>query len=182
MNTGNANSTENLKELIGTKFLFDDNLISYENLVQLLENKGLNTNFIQKPIKDKLEVHSLYIKPDFEVAFLGKSKNADEYYKDAGYSCINYKEIELYDVLKLLGYYDILQSYKEVQEEKKSKKQKYITLTNNETEYTIKKNKIVYICYNKNSNKIYFRFKNDCIESFYIPEEKYLEIKEMLES
>ena len=34
----------------------------------------------------------------------------------------------------------------------------------------------------KNSNKIYFRFKNDCIEQFSISEEKYLEIKEIIES
>ena len=174
-----------IKELIGTKFLFNENLISYENLVQLLENKGLNTDFIQKPIKDKLEVHSLYIKPDFEVAFLAKLKEADEYYKDAGYSCINYKEITIQEVLDVLGYKapEIIENIEhEEKKSKKPKRSKFLTLTNNETEYTIKKNKIVYICYNKNSNKIYFRFKNDCIESFYIPEEKYLEIKEILES
>jgi hypothetical protein len=142
---------DNLKELIGTKFLFDDNLISYENLVKLLENKGLNTDFIQKPIKDKLEVHSLYIKPDFEVAFLGKSKVADEYYKDAGYSCINYKEIELYDVLKLLGYYDILQSYKDVQEEKSPKKSKFLTFNYDGNIFSYNKKHIIRLRYYQNS-------------------------------
>ena len=147
--------------------------------MQLFENEEINIKFATKPISNNLEVHSLYIKPDYEVTYLPMSEKADEYYKNAGYSCVDYKEVTLQEVLDVLGY---TVPDKEDQKEKKSKKQKYITLTNNETEYTIKKNKIVYICYNKNSNKIYFRFKNDCIESFYIPEEKYLEIKEMLES
>ena len=168
-----------IKELVRTKFLFDKNLISYEDLVNLLRTSGLDTDFMQKPIKDNLDVHSLFIKPDLEVSYLVKSEQADEYYKNASYGLVDYKEITLQEVLDVLGYNV---PDKEDQKEKKSKKQKYITLTNNETEYTIKKNKIVYICYNKNSKKIYFRFKNDCIESFYIPEEKYLEIKEMLES
>lgn len=172
-------NTEKLKSLIRTKFLFDKNIISYEDLVNLLRTSGLYTDFIQKPIKDNLDVHSLFIKSGFEVSYLVKSEQADEYYKNAGLGYVDYKEITLQEVLDVLGY---SVPDKEDQKEKKSKKQKYITLTNNETEYTIKKNKIVYICYNKNSNKIYFRFKNDCIESFYIPEEKYLEIKEMLES
>lgn len=167
------------KELVGTKFLLDKNIIKYHDLIQLLQDNEFNIAFSAKPIKDNLEVHSLYIKPDFEVSYLVKSEQADEYYKNAEYGCFDYKEVTLQEVLDVLSYNV---PDKEDQKEKKSKKQKYITLTNNETEYTIKKNKIVYICYNKNSNKIYCRFKNDCIESFYIPEEKYLEIKEMLES
>lgn len=169
-----------IKELVRTKFLFDKNLISYEDLVNLLRTSGLYTDFMQKPIKDNLDVHSLFIKPDLEVSYLVKSEQADAYYKNAGLGYVDYKEVTLQEVLDVLSYNV---PDKEDQKEKKSKKSKYITLLDkNSDEYTIKKNKIVYICYNKNSNKIYFSFKNDCIESFYIPEEKYLEIKEMLES
>ena len=139
-----------MKELVGTKFLFDKNIISYEDLVNLLRTSGLYTDFMQKPIKDNLDVHSLFIKPDLEVSYLVKSEQADEYYKNAGYSCVDYKEVTLQEVLDVLGY---SVPDKEDQKEKKSKKHKYITLTDhNGCDFTFKKKKINMFSYNNNMN------------------------------
>jgi hypothetical protein len=69
-----------------------------------------DTRFIQKPIKDESEVHSIYIKPEFEVAYLGKPPSADEYYKTAGYSCISYRETTLTDFLEDLDLLDYIWS------------------------------------------------------------------------
>lgn len=147
------------KQLIGTKFLFNTDLIEYKDLVQLLENNGLNTRFIQKPIKDNLEVHSLYIKPDFELTFLVKASGADEYYSAAAYNCINYKEIELYDVLKLLGYLDV-RSQKDVQKEKKPKKSKFVTFEHENIICSYKKKYIQDIKYFKKTNMMWIKTKD----------------------
>lgn len=165
-----------IKELIGTKFLFNENLISYESLVKLLENKGLNTDFIQKPIKDKLEVHSLYIKPDFEVAFLAKSVHSDNYYRTACYGCVEYKEIYLYDVLKFIGYLNI-QSQKDTQKEKKPKKSKFWTLTNEKGEFTFRKNKIRMFLYKE--SELIIRYYKDTFY-FNMNKEMYKELKREL--
>ena len=173
--------TEKIKKLIGTKFLFDCNIISYIDFVELLRASGLYTDFIKKPIKDNLEVHSLYIKHDFEVAYLVKSEQADGYYKNAGYSCVDYKEITLQEVLDILDYNVPGIKDNTSQKEKKSRKQKYITITNiNSEPFTFKKKKIDLFLYNKEGileiiylNKVYY---------FTISEEKYLEIKEIIES
>jgi hypothetical protein len=169
-------NTENIEKLKGTKFLFNKNLVSYENLVKLLRESGLNTDYIQKPIKDKLEVHSLFIKPDFEVAFLAKSKGADEYYSTAGYSCINYKEVTIQEVLDVLGY-NILEI-----KEQKEKKQKYITITDlNGCDFTFKKKKIYRFSYNKKMNNLEIIYLDDFYK-FNVDNNRYLEIKEMIES
>ena len=171
-----------VKSLIGTKFLFDEDIISYKDLVELMEKTELfDTRFIQKPIKDESEVHSIYIKPEFEVAYLGKSPSADEYYKTAGYSCVDYKEVTLQEILDILGYN--VPNKEEISEKpKKSKKSKFVTLINEKHEYTIRKGNICYISYNKELKKLYIQLKNTCIEQFSISEEKYLEIKEIIES
>ena len=62
------------KQLIGTKFLFDKNIIKYHDLIQLFENEEFNIKFATKPISDNLEVHSVYIKPDYEVTYLPMSE------------------------------------------------------------------------------------------------------------
>lgn len=168
------------KELVGTKFLLDKNIINYQNLIQLLEDNEFNIAFATKPIKDNLEVHSLYIKPDFEVSYLVKSGQADEYYKNAGYSCVDYKEVTLQEVLDVLGYNapEIKENAEET--EKKSKKQKYITLLDkNSDEYTFIKNKIDLFIYKDNKLEILYL---NAVYKFTMSKEKYLEIKEMLES
>lgn len=173
---------KNTKELIGSKFLFDKSLISYADLVELLENEEFNVDFIKKPIKDNLEVHSLYIKPDYEVAYLVKNEKSDEHYKNAGYSCISYKEVTLQKVLDVLEYkVPAKEDIPEIQETKK-KKSKFIIVTNDDKEYMIKKKNILYISYNERYKKIHFQFKNKCIEAFCITEEKYNEIKTELMS
>lgn len=166
-----------MKELVGTKFLFDKNIISYEDLVNLLRTSGLDTDFIQNPIKDNLDVHSLFIKPDLEVSYLVKSEQADGYYKNACYICVDYKEVTLQEVLDVLSYNV---PDKEDQKEKKSKKSKYITLLDkNSDEYTFIKNKIDLFIYK--DNKIEILYLN-AVYKFTMSREKYLEIKEMLES
>lgn len=184
-----------VKSIIGTKFLFDENIISYKDFVRLMEKTELfDTRFIQKPIKDESEVHSIYIKPEFEVAYLCKSPSADEYYKTAVYSCISFRETTLTDFLDDLDLLEYVYESKEneiSQEElvenklskfKKQKKSKYITILNGKVEFTIKKKNILYISYNNSTQKLYIQFKNMCIESFYMSIEKYLEIKDILES
>ena len=172
---------KNTKELIGSKFLFDKSLISYADLVELLENEEFNVDFIKKPIKDNLEVHSLYIKPDYEVAYLAKNEKSDEHYKNAGYSCITFKEVTLQKVLDVLEYK--VSNKDEISEkQKKNKKSKFIIVTNGDNECMIKKKNILYISYNERYKKIHFQFKNKCIEAFCISEEKYNEIKTELMS
>ena len=167
-----------MKELVGTKFLFDKNIISYEDLVNLLRTSGLDTDFIQNSIKYNLDVHSLFIKPDFEVSYLVKSEQADEYYKNACYICVDYKEVTLQEVLDVLGYNV---PDKEEQKEKKPKKHKYITLTDhNGCDFTFKKKKINMFSYN-NMNIFEITYSDD-VYKFTMSKEKYLEIKEMLES
>ena len=169
------------KQLIGTKFLFDKNIIKYYDLIQLFENEEFNIKFATKPISNNLEVHSLYIKPDYEVTYLPMGEKADEYYKTAGYSCVGYKEVTLQEILDILGYN--VPNKEEISENpKKSKKSKFVTLINEKHEYTIRKGNICYISYNKELKKLYIQLKNTCIEQVSISEEKYLEIKEILES
>lgn len=139
-------SQELLKKLTGTKFLFDKELISYPDLVNLLEDKGFNTKFIQKPITDNLEVHSLYIKPELEIAYLAKSSTSDSYYATAGYSCVTFEEQELQFVLDILGYKAPVKTDTNV------KKSKYITLETEEKIIKVKKKEICVIYYNKKSN------------------------------
>ena len=168
------------KQLIGTKFLFDKNIIKYHDLIQLFENEEFNIKFATKPISNNLEVHSLYIKPDYEVTYLPMSEKADEYYKTAGYSCVDYKEVTLQEILDILGYN--VPNKEEISEKpKKSKKSKFVTLINKKHEYTIRKGNICYISYNKDLKKLYIQLKNTCIEQFTISEEKYLERKEIIE-
>ena len=169
------------KQLIGTKFLFDKNIIKYYDLIQLFENEEFNIKCATKPISNNLEVHSLYIKPDYEVTYLPMGEKADEYYKTAGYSCVGYKEVTLQEILDILGYN--VPNKEEISENpKKSKKSKFVTLINEKHEYTIRKGNICYISYNKELKKLYIQLKNTCIEQVSISEEKYLEIKEILES
>ena len=186
------------KQLIGTKFLFDEDIISYKDLVELMEKTELfDTRFIQKPIKDESRVHSIYIKLDFEVAYLGKSPSADQYYKTAEYyntpehGYANYRETTLLDFLEdldLLEYIKPKKQEKEISqvesepEEIKPKKQKYISISYGDNEYTIKKKKISFISYNKVRKKLYIRLKNTCIENIYMSEEEYIRIKDSLES
>ena len=173
-----------MKELIGSKFLFDKTLISYADLVELMGNSGLYIDFIKKPIKDNLEVHSLYIKPDYEVAFLAKNEKADEFYKTAGYSCVEYEEVTLQKVLDVLGYKAPDKEDVSVIQEttNKGKKSKSIVVLNGIQEFVIKKKNILYISYNIHSQKIYFHFKNNYIESICVTKEKYNEIKTQLMS
>lgn len=167
------------KQLIGTKFLFDKNIIKYHDLIQLFENEEFNIKFATKPISDNLEVHSLYIKPDYEVTYLPMSEKADEYYKNAGYSCITFKEVTLQGVLDILGYK--VPNKEEISEkQKKNKKSKFITLIDKDSNnYTFRKRKIDMFVYKNNQLEILYL---DTIYYFYITEEKYLEIKEILES
>ena len=168
-----------MKELIGSKFLFDKSLISYENLVQVLENEEFNVDFIKKPIKDNLEVHSLYIKPDYEVAYLAKNEKSDEHYKNAGYSCISYKEVTLQEVLNILGYK--VSNKDEISEkQKKNKKSKFITLIDKDSnDYTFRKRKIdMFVYRNKQLEILYL----NAVYYFYMTEEKYNEIKTELMS
>lgn len=173
-----------MKELIGTKFLFDKNIIKYHVLIQLFENEEFNIKFATKPISDNLEVHSLYIKPDYEVAFLAKNEKADEFYKTAGYSCVEYKEVTLQEVLDVLGYKAPDKEDVSVIQEttNKGKKSKSIVVLNGIQEFVIKKKNILYISYNIHSQKIYFHFKNNYIESICVTKEKYNEIKTQLMS
>lgn len=156
-----------VKSIIGTKFLFDEDIISYKDLVKLMEKTELfDTRFIQKPIKDESEVHSLYIKPEFEVAYLGKSPSADEYYKTAGYSCISYRETTLTDFLEDLDLLDYISGSKEneiSQEElvenkklsksKKQKKSKFLCIPYEGDLLLYRKKNIKSVLY-KNSEKI----------------------------
>ena len=184
-----------VKSLIGTKFLFDEDIISYEDLVRLMEKTELfDTRFIQKPIKDESEVHSIYIKPEFEVAYLSKSPSADEYYKTAGYCCVSYRETNLTDFLEDLDLLDYISGPKEneiSQEElveteeikpKKQKKQKCIYIKYGDEEYAIRKKNISYLFYNKEHKELYIRLKNTCIENLYMSDEEYIRIKDSLES
>lgn len=188
-----------VKSLIGTKFLFDEDIISYKDLVELMEKTGIfDTRFIQKPIKDESMIHSLYIKLDFEVAYLGKSPSADDYYKTAEYyntpehGYAKYRETTLLDFLEDL---DLLEYVKSVSEEKensqvelveikpdKTKKRKYISISYGDNEYTIEKKKISFISYNKERGKLYIQLKNTCIENIYMTEDEYIRIKDSLES
>lgn len=167
------------KQLIGTKFLFDKNIIKYHDLIQLFENEEFNIKFATKPISNNLEVHSLYIKPDYEVTYLPMSEKADEYYKTAGYSCVDYYEVTLQEVLDVLGYK--VPDKEEISEkQKKGKKSKFITLIDKDSnDYTFRKRKIDMFVYRNNQLEILYL---DAVYYFYMTEEKYLEIKEMLES
>lgn len=170
------------KQLIGTKFLFYKNIIKYHDLIQLFENEEFNIKFATKPISDNLEVHSLYIKPDYEVTYLPMSEKADEYYKNAGYSCVSYKEVTLQDVLDVLGYEvpDKEEIYEKQKSLKKCKKSKFITLIDKDSNnYTFRKRKIDMFVYKNNKLEILYL---GAVYYFHITEEKYLEIKEILES
>lgn len=145
--------TNKLDALKGTKFLFDENLISYGELVQLLEDNGLNTKFIKKPLEENLRVHSLYIKSDFEVAFLAYSNSADSIYDVAGDFIKQYTETTLYEVLKLLGYCDIQLS--KPKKEKKLKKSKFVTFEHDDSICSYKKKEIKSIIYMKEIKKLY---------------------------
>ena len=169
---------KNTKELIGSKFLFDKSLISYADLVELLENEEFNVDFIKKPIKDNLEVHSLYIKPDYEVAYLAKNEKSDEHYKNAGYSCISYKEVTLQDVLDILGWKSPVSD--ETGKQKKIKQSKFITLVDKDSgAYTFRKNKIDMFVYRNSQLEILYL---NAVYYFYMVEEKYNEIKTELMS
>lgn len=172
-------NTEKLKSLVGTKFLFDKNIIKYHDLIQLFEDEEFNIKFATKPISNNLEVHSLYIKPDYEVTYLPMSEKADEYYKNAGYSCVNYRETTLEEVLDVLGYK--APDKEEIPEKpKKSKKSKFVTLVNSIGDvFTFRKNKIHMFIYKNNRLEIRCR-KNSYL--FTVDDEKYNEVKEMLES
>jgi len=138
-----------IDKLTGTKFLFNKELISYPDLVKLLQDTGFTTKFIQKPITDNLEVHSLYIKPELEIAYLAQSANADKYYETAGYSCVAFEEFELQDVLDILGYKAPIKTIKTIND---IKKLKYITIENDSIINTFKKKDILHISYYKDSN------------------------------
>lgn len=168
---------KDLKGITGTKFLFDDNLISYADLVQLLENNGLNTKFIKKPLEENLRVHSLYIKSDFEVAYLAHSNSAEDIYAAAGDFVKQYTETTLYEVLKSLGYCDI-QSSKH-QKEKKQTKSKFLTLTNENDEYIFIKKKIDLFIYK--NYKLEIIYNNKCYY-FEMSKERYKEVKTELMS
>lgn len=135
-------------KLIGAKFLFDKELMNYPDLVKLFEENGFNTKFIQKPITDNLEVHSIYIKPELEIAYLVKSPTADDYYETAGYSCITFKEFEFKYILDILGY----KPHVKTNENQKIKKSKYITLEKDDAIITINKKKIDAVYYDNETN------------------------------
>ncbi len=149
-------SSNLLKKLELTKFLFDKESISYVDLVNLLEYKGFNTKFIQKPITDNLEVHSLYIKPELEVAYLALSPTADNYYETADYSCIKYEEIELQFVLDILGF---KQPDVNTKKSETIKRSKYVTIETLNSINTFKKKDIFCIYYNKNSNSLNLKLR-----------------------
>lgn len=147
-----------LKGIKGTKFLFDENLISYADLVQLLENNGLNIKFIKKPLEENLRVHSLYIKSDFEVAYLAHSNSAEDIYAAAGDFVKQYTETTLYEVLKSLGYCDIQSS--KPQKEKKYKKSKFLTFEYEDIIVSYRKKGIKTIKYTKETNELYIKKEN----------------------
>jgi hypothetical protein len=166
------------KQLIGTKFLFDKNIIKYHDLIQLFENEEFNIKFATKPISNNLEVHSLYIKPDYEVTYLPMSEKADEYYKTAGYSCVEYYEVTLQEVLDVLGYK--VPDKEEISEkQKKGKKSKFLTLTNENDEYTFRKKKIDMLIYK--NYKLEIIYNNKCYY-FEMNKERYKEVKRELKS
>lgn len=150
-----------LTSLKGIKFLFDENLISYAELVQLLEENNLNTQFIKKPLEENLKVHSLYIKSDFEVAYLVHSDSADSIYVAAGDFIKQYTETTLYEVIKLLGYCDI-QNSTDVKDStsKKQKKSKFVTFEYDGDVISYKKNGIKTIKYTKETNELYMKKEN----------------------
>lgn len=167
--------------LKGTKFLFDENLISYAELVQLLEDNNLNTQFIKKPLEENLKVHSLYIKSDFEVAYLVHSDSAESIYAAAGDFIKQYTETTLYEVIKLLGYCDIQNSTDMCDvSNKKQKKSKFITLIDKDLGYyTFRKKKIDMFVYRNSQLEILYL---NAVYYFYMTEEKYNEIKTELMS
>lgn len=169
---------EKLKSLTGIKFLFDKNIIKYHDLIQLFENEEFNIKFATKPISNNLEVHSLYIKPDYEVTYLPMSEKADEYYKNAGYSCVNYRETTLEEVLDVLGYK--APDKEEIPEKpKKSKKSKFITLTDGCDEYTFIKKKIDMLVYRDYKLEIIYNNKGYYFE---MNKERYKDVKRELKS
>lgn len=165
------------KELVGTKFLLDKNIIKYHDLIQLLQDNEFNIAFSAKPIKDNLEVHSLYIKPDFEVSYLVKSEQADEYYKNAEYGCFDYKEVTLEEVLDVLGY-KAPDKEKIPEKPKKIKKSKFLTLTNGCDEYTFIKKKINMFIYK--DYKLEIILNNNNSYYFEMNKERYKEVKREL--
>lgn len=147
-----------LTVLKGTKFLFDENLISYAELVQLLEDNNLNTQFIKKPLEENLKVHSLYIKSDFEVAYLVHSNSAESIYADAGDFIKQYTETTLYEVIKLLGYCDIQNSTNICEiANKKQKKSKFVTFEYEGMIASYRKKDIKTIKYIKETNELYMK-------------------------
>lgn len=146
------------RKLTGTKFLFDKELISYVDLVKLFEDNGFNAKFIQKPITDNLEVHSLYIKPELEIAYLASSPTADSYYATAGYSCAAFEELELQFVLDLFGYKPPVKTKNDVIKDN-VKKSKFITLVTEDNIITIKKKEIGVMFYNKTSKVLNITLK-----------------------
>ena len=172
------NFMNKLAKLKGTKFLFDENLISYTELVKLLEDNGLNTKFIQKPITDNLKVHSLYIKSDFEVAYLAHSNSAEDIYAAAGDFVKQYTETTLYEVLKLLGYCDIQSS--KPQKEKKQKKSKFVTFEYDGMIVSYRKKDIKTIKYTKETNKLYMKKTDDDYKLLNVDFELYNHIMSQL--
>lgn len=151
------------KQLIGTKFLFDKNIIKYHDLIQLFENEEFNIKFATKPISNNLEVHSLYIKPDYEVTYLPMSEKADEYYKTAGYSCVEYYEVTLQEVLDVLGYK--VPDKEEISgKQKKNKKSKFITFEYEKILVSYKKKYIKDIRYFKETNILWIKKEDNEIK------------------
>lgn len=176
-----------VKSLMGTKFLFDEDTISYKDLVELMEKTGIfDTRFIQKPIKDKSGVHSLYIKLDFEVAYLGKSTSADDYYETAEYyntpehEYANYRETTLLDFLEDLDLLEYIKygseeneiSQEELVEKKPTKPTKF--------QKEIKQNKSKFVTFEYDG--VIVSYKKKIIKSLlYIKEREELYINRTLE-
>jgi hypothetical protein len=170
-----------IDKLTGTKFLFNKELISYPDLVKLLQDTGFTTKFIQKPITDNLEVHSLYIKPELEIAYLAQSANADKYYETAGYSCVAFEEFELQDVLDILGY---KQPVKEVKTEDlcikgSSEMSKFFHFNTSVGIYSFRKNEILRFLYSEFKFTIYL--KNNDQFSFELAEGEYLTFRNAMD-
>ena len=144
--------TEQTKKIVGAKVKLTNCFISYKELSELLNKQGYNTTYLDLAISKEKDIHSIYFKPDDEIQYLFNGTNAEQYYKNAGYSCIDFYEMDLSELLKHLNYTTIVDDFpKHCRElpklEYSTKKSKFLTFKHNGIFFSYRKKLINSIRY-----------------------------------
>ena len=154
------NKTEQ-KNIVGAKVKLNNIFISYQELSELLKKQEYNTTYLDEAISKEKVIHSIYFKPD-EIQYLFDGVLAESHYDSAGYSCIDFYEMELSELLKQLNY-PVVEDFNSNVEDDFPKHCRELP----EFKYSPKKSKFLTFEY----NKILFSYKKKLINSIrYFPD------------